>query len=135
MLAQSNLADWQNTQSAVELFSIETIMLFLFDALQFTKNIKLDNKEQVAKVSEIFENVEKISALEEIFKKILEKTTKMENTMQDLCELLIIRQHLLSSLEKIGDEQLKNNPHLDNLIRQYGQIHKSEVPYDEGLFT
>ena len=85
----------------------------------------------LAKKKNDTENVKKISALEKMHKQIMEKSGKMKIK---LCQLLVLRQYLLFTIENMDDEQLKNSLELQNLIRQFSLIDKSNMLYDQGFF-
>jgi hypothetical protein len=136
-MTQNNLNYWQTIKSALEFLAIETTMTTLFDALQ-SPNEKMINtveKEQAVKTLNTFGNIQNILALEEIFKQIVEKSERGEiKSLESICQLLVLRQHLHISIEKIDEEEQKNNPALQDFIEQYGQIHNPNLPFDEGLY-
>jgi len=132
-----NLVDWQTVQSRVACSVTKAAMNLLFGALQSPSNkmFKMDEKEQAVDALNAFQNDQKVSTLQKMFKQIVEKIENGEIKQgQDLCQLLVLRQHLHFLIEKMGDEQAKNNSELQALIEQYGEIHKSNVPFDEGWY-
>lgn len=98
--------------------------------------VNLAKKENaVEDALKIIGSVQKISMLEKLYKQIMERSEKIDvEPVKEFCQLLILRQYLLFTIENMDDDQMKNNPELQNLIRQFGTIHKMDLPFDEGLF-
>ena len=133
-LLRDNLDDWQTIQCDVAIPPIAETLSFLFDALHPAKKpvvSVIKNKQAVDDALKIVGNVHKIVELDKIFKQIKGKIGIKQQ--EKLCKLLVLRQYLLFTIENMDDEELENNVEFKNLIRQFGPIQKSDVPYDEGL--